>query len=427
MEELINDIENISINSNNADDLNNRDFEKSDITCGQEILPKANIEDFSIISLTPIKDSTGDSFRSCILCRDYSSPICKECSNNGSNFSGNNKQKNKIIPDGKVKALAKQFEDILPDGVNNCSNYSILDCDYMIYNEELIKGQIYQSNDITQCVADVNTQKIPDGGCKASDDRFERMKNILTPIIDPDLCEKIDPIKAIITSSSYSNDNIVQSKSTENKSADPQLILIQGEPNNILKNSTKENDIIFDTFESLSPLEQRTLLLQWITDTLRRTNSSSEISEDEVQEVIQILKGIVNELECDEFCNESCNSVNKCTILLNPTQTCPPLNIGSDETSFSADLSRKMHQRTSLVNSRLQINIGIPEDEEIEEDRINELIIKNSKNISCDLESYSLIMDEVSLSPKSDIGSGEEELVESSIKEIGNHFFGFFE
>ncbi|KAJ1610686.1 C2C2 zinc ribbon-containing protein [Cryptosporidium canis] len=427
MEELINDIENISINSNNADDLNNRDFDKSDITCEQEILPKANIEDFSIISLTPIKDSTGDDFRSCILCRDYSSPICKECSNNGSNFSGKNKQKNKIIPDGKVKALAKQFEDILPDGVNNCSNYSTLDCDYMIYNEELIKGQIYQSNDITQCVVDVNTQKIPDGDCESLDGRFERMKNILTPIIDPDLCEKIDPIKAIITSSSYSNDNIAQSKSTENKSADPQLILIQGEPNNVLKNNTKENDVIFDTFESLSPLEQRTLLLQWITDTLKRTNSSSEIPEDEVQEVIQILKGIVNELECGEFYKESCNSVNKGTILLNPTQFCSPHNIGSDQTSFSADLSRKMHQRTSLVNSRLQINIGIPEDEEIEEDRINELIIKNSKNISCDLESYSLIMDEVSLSPKSDIGSGEEELVESSIKEIGNHFFGFFE
>lgn len=432
MEEIINDIENISINSNNADDSYNRDFEKNDNLSDHEILPKVNLEDYSILSLTPIKDSPNDKFRNCILCRDYSSPICKECSNNASKTSRKSKQ-NKLIPDGKVKALAKQFEDILPDGMNN-PNFSALNDDYMLYRGELINEQIYpSSNSITDCDIDANIRDFTDESCEGfNTSRSKTMRNQLTPIIDPNLCEQIDPIKAIITSSStHSNCNIVETLSIENcKTTDSQLISTRVETKNMLERSVKENDVIFDAFESLNPLEQRTLLLKWITDTLNRSETSSGLSEDEVQEVIQILKGIVNELECSELSKEVSTFTNKNTKTFQSTHNSPSFSdkVENKKISIPSDISQvHKHQKINLVNPKLQINIGIPEDEEIEEERINELIFNKYSNFSCNIESNSLIIDENSLSPKSDIGLDDDELVKSSIKEIGNNFFGFFE
>lgn len=430
MEELINDIENISINSNNADDSNNRDFEKSDNICDNEILPKVNLEDYSILSLTPIKDSPKDRFRNCILCRDYSSPICKECSNNGSEASRKSKQ-NKIIPDGKVKALAKQFEDILPDGMNN-QNFSVIN-DCMLCKEESINEQMYiSSNPISEYDTDANIKDFTDEGCEDFDIRSKTMKNQLTPIIDPNLCEQIDPIKAIITSSyNHSKCSIVETLNIEScKSIDLQLISTERKAKNMFEYSIKESDAIFGAFESLNPLEQRTLLLKWITDTLNRSETSSELSEDEVQEVIQILKGIVSELECSELCNRVSTLANENALASHSTQNIPSFNdrVESRNMSIPSDRSQVHKQsKVNLVNSKLQINIGIPEDEEIEEERINELIFNKSNNFSCNIESNSLIIDENSLSPKSDIGLDDDELVKSSIKEIGNNFFGFFE
>ncbi|OII74838.1 uncharacterized protein cubi_02970 [Cryptosporidium ubiquitum] len=435
MEELINDIENISINSNNADDLNIRDSERNDHCYDHEDLShsKTQLEDYSILSLTPVKDK--NQFRNCILCRDYLSPICKECSNHTLKIYRKNKLKNKIIPDGKVKALAKQFEDILPEAMNNGPNFPVVNDDFMLEKSESANYQIdLSSNPIieyanTDIKDSSNSRRLEDVS-NFSDKDFENLhtkskttKNQLTPIIDPNLCEQIDPIKAIITYTN-SHNNPVETLDTENsKSNDSQIISIKAGFKNVLECNFQENNLIFDTFESLNPLEQRALLLKWITDTLKPSEDSSRLSEDELQEIITILKGIVNELEHNEIYNEFKNSPSK-----NVTK---PHNILNNQISNGKDKNELKilnikNSKMSLFNSKLQINIGIPEDEEIEEEHINELVFRRYNHIGCNFESNSVIIDEDSLSPKSEIALDNEELVENSIKEIGYNFFGFF-
>ncbi|KAK9171559.1 hypothetical protein CmeUKMEL1_03895 [Cryptosporidium meleagridis] len=441
MEELINDIENISINSNNADESNTRNPEKNDNFFDYEIsLPtKSQLEDYSILSLTPVKDNDRELFKNCILCRDYSSPICKECSKHNSKASRKSKvKKNKIIPDGKVKALAMQFENILPEATNSSPSFSIVNDNFMLEKSESVHFQADISlNSITEHTIVDNRDysnssllgeqtNIPSIDSENDHIKSKITKNQLAPIIDPNLCEKIDPIKAIITSSN-SYINIVENAEIGNcESNNTQVRSIATEVNHLFESSFPESDLIFDQFETLNPLEQRALLLKWITEILKTSEASSKLSNNEFKEIIKILKGIVNELEHNETYKISNSSPN-----YNSTEYQSILNQVSDEKDESSIIKRSELQipntnnSIKLVNSKLQINISIPEDEEIEEGRINELILNKYFHSSSNFESNSIIIDENSLSPKSEIVL-DDELVGDSIKEIGNNFFGFF-
>ncbi|KAH8582529.1 Low complexity witha potential C2C2 zinc ribbon [Cryptosporidium sp. chipmunk genotype I] len=444
MEELINDIENISINSNNADESNIRDSEKNDNFYDYEVLlpTKSQLEDYSVLSLTPVKDSNKEPLRNCILCRDYLSPICKECSNHTSKTSRKNK-KNKIIPDGKVKALARQFEDILPETINNSPNFSVVNDDCMFGKGESVNYQVDISlNSVIEHVGlDIsdysNSSKLENVSIISNEDfgshnnNCKITKNQLTPIIDPNLCEQIDPIKAITTSSN-SYINTVEKKETTNcKSAGTQVKSITTEIGNLLECSFQENDSLFDKFESLSPLEQRALLLKWITETLKTSEASSKLSDNELQEIIKILKGIVDELEYNEKYITSKSSLNNNAKKHQPICNNHAFN-GKDEFESSTITRNELkipdteNSKVNLVNFKLQINIGIPEDEEIEEEHINKLMFKKYNHFGSNFESNSVIIDGNSLSPKSEIVLDDEKLVENSIKEIGNNFFGFF-
>lgn len=440
MEELINDIENISINSNNADDSNIRDFEKNDNSYDHDVImpSKVQLEDCSNLSLTPVKDCHIDQFKNCILCKDYSSPICKDCSNHTLKNSRRNKLKNKIIPHGKVRALAKQFEDILPETMNNSPDFSIVNDGLMLEKCEPVNYQIDISSNSVIDHSNIGIKNYLDSKrleeiSHFSDEDCEsfnnsKIKSQLTPIIDPNLCEQIDPIKAIITSNGC---NEVETSEIEScKSNNSQIISITKRFHNLLECDFQEKNLIFDTFESLNPLEQRALLLKWITDVLKPSEDSSKLSEDELKEITNILKCIVNELECNEIYNKSGNLPNK-----NVTE---PDFILNNQVSNGKNKYEKMempnnelkipnikNSRINLVNSNLKINIGIPEDEEIEEERINELMFEKYNQLGYSFELNSVVIDKDSLSPKSEIGLDENELVENSIKEIGYNFFGF--
>ncbi|TRY50713.1 Uncharacterized Protein CTYZ_00000902 [Cryptosporidium tyzzeri] len=442
MEELINDIENISINSNNADESNTKDPEKNDNFFDYEILlpTKSQLEDYSILSLTPIKDNDKELFKNCILCRDYSSPICKECSKHNSKTSRKSKlKKNKIIPDGKVKALAMQFENILPEVTNSSPSFSIVNDNFMLGKSESahFQADISLNSIIEHTNVDnrdySNTSLLGDQTNIHSIDsendhaKSKIAKNQLTPIIDPNLCEKIDPIKAIITSSNSYINIVENTEIGHSASVDTKVRSIATEINHLFECGFPENDLIFDQFESLNPLEQRALLLKWITEILKTSEASSKLSNNEFKEIIKILKGIVDELECNETYKISKSSPNN-----NSTEYQSILNHVFDEKDKRLIIKRSDIQipntknSIKLVNSKLQINISIPEDEEIEEERINELILNKYIYSSSNFESNSIIIDENSLSPKSEIVLDDEEIVGNSIKEIGNNFFGFF-
>ncbi|KAF7459117.1 Low complexity protein witha potential C2C2 zinc ribbon [Cryptosporidium felis] len=422
MEHLITEIENISINSFHTDELSKETDKNESYVQRESFSTKSLCEDSQVYPLSKNKGDTPIYSGNCILCRDYSSPICRDCSRQESKDAPAVGIQNNIIPDGKVRALARQFEDILPE-MNRCLTPTEYELDLKYLN----------------CLDSVRPK---DNSVTVIDPYLEPREtnlytNHITPIKDPEICGSIDPIEAIIDNSNFPSIKITTNSSLNISNS------ILNEPGTLsiskivkaIESTEKDESNIVEVFESLNPLEQRTLLVTWITSTLNLPEMNTELSGDEINEIVFILKGIINELE-----NEEKNGIG--TSLANSTE---PLHIFNKKKfisnceynqNFSNNrfLSSKSEVNTlnfkgkiidNIPNSRMQINIGIPEDEEIEEEYISEYICRKNIQMNSDLELSSVLNDKDILSPKSEISSNDGFNEEISIINIGYSFFGF--
>ncbi|EEA05289.1 uncharacterized protein CMU_022940 [Cryptosporidium muris RN66] len=348
----------------------------------------------------------------CILCCDYQSPICSNCETNQNKLQCRLNLKNnsqfeyeKIIPNGKVKALAKQFEEIIPDGKLNIAEYNNL-----VINEHFqfnkISDNINSTSICELCESDFDIKSLylqsPSNSYLKSIKSPNKLKNQLTRLKNPDLCESIDPIEALVLSQKVNvtlDRNMVDMYRKESDSPTlsyslRSLLSTSGAKIcEVIAEVNEEPNKIPDRFEDLNPLEQRALLITWITSSLG-TNKITH-SPSKVREMMSILKEIVEDLE-DPDTNFAL--INSST---NGHLTSPNFN---DKSNLCDHL--RLHNNNKNYQLRHIYVETIPEDEELVEN-INVCDTKSTElsKIQISLHDYaeSVIAETDGLSPKSDI------------------------
>ncbi|OII77261.1 hypothetical protein cand_019710 [Cryptosporidium andersoni] len=359
-----------------------------------------------LLNFTPRRSREGN----CILCCDYQSPICSNCESNQNKLQCRLNLKNnsqfeyeKIIPNGKVKALAKQFEEIIPDGKLNITEYNNL-----VINEHLqfnkTSDNINSTNICELCGSDFDIKSLylqsPSNSSLKSIKSPNKLKNQLTRLKNPDLCESTDPIEALVLSQKVNvtlNRNMVDMYRKENDSPTSSYRLRSLSSTSgakicgVIAEVNEEPNKIPDRFEDLNPLEQRALLITWITSSLG-TNKIIQ-SPSKVREMMSILKEIVEDLEDSDTNFALINS-----------------SINGHLTSSNFNDKSNLCDHLRLHNKNYQLRHiyveTIPEDEELVEN-INICDAKSIElsKIQISLHDYaeSVIAETDDLSPKSDI------------------------
>ncbi|KAL7067140.1 hypothetical protein ACR3K2_24560 [Cryptosporidium serpentis] len=362
-----------------------------------------------LLNFTPRRSREGN----CILCCDYQSPICSNCESNqnklqfGLNLKNNSQlEYEKIIPNGKVKALAKQFEEIIPDRKLNIAEYNNLVIgEHLQFNKT--SDNINSTSICELCESDFGIKSLylqsPSNSSLKSIKSPNKLKNQLTQLKNPDLCESIDPIEALVLSQKVNvtlNKNMVDMHREESDSPTlsyrPRSLLSSTSGAKICEVIAEVNDEpnkIPDRFEDLNPIEQRALLITWITSSLE-TNKITQ-SPSKVREMMSILKKIVEDFEDPDTNSALINSST------NGHLTSPNFN---DKSNLCDHL--RFHNNNRNCQLR-HICVGtIPEDEEFVEN-INICDAKSTElsKMQISLHDYaeSVIAETDGLSPKSDI------------------------
>ncbi|KAH8741066.1 hypothetical protein FG386_001618 [Cryptosporidium ryanae] len=419
---------------------------------------KKNNSCYSVISsdcnslITPGRSNPKNITKHCILCRDYSSPICTNCKQRPKVSKSKNKRKTKIVPNGKVKALAKQFEHVFPE-IKNDSPFS--SCKNVVItanelNNYLMNREVTHNNGINNThnrsqknsISSDNLQNSP-SNISASSTSSSLSKRKITPIKDPDICGLVDPIETIFNSSNNTqfveikDCSIIEGLNRENiGNFESNVISLENLPEEGENMHKNEDNIIF-AFESLNHIEQRALLISWITMSLNSKGSNHTDSEID-DEIMKLLRELVEDLEYRNFSKSSENSQNfdnevnsEIHEVSVPYKKKQSSSLYELKTKIQPNLTSKFrnsgissgHLKTKN-NPNFFINIGIPEDEEIEENYIDYFISRT--NFKSKIEVESVIIDESELSPKSEITLFDNFEDENSITTIGNNFFGFF-
>ncbi|KAK6590555.1 Low complexity witha potential C2C2 zinc ribbon [Cryptosporidium xiaoi] len=437
MKETISEIENISINSKNTDEFdkekeNAEENKRKNENLCSEITSDCNPQ-------TPERLDSKNINNQCILCRDYTSPICTDCKRKSKVSTLRKSNENvRIVPNGKVKALAKQFECTLPEIKNDSFFFSYSknvttteEFSNCFMNKVTHKGMGNTVNGgYLDSIDSENDQNSP-SNISVSSTSSSLSKNRITSIKDPEVCGLINPIEAIINSSN--NLSFVELRDcsmtevTKEIRSKLESDVIASENTSFENINEAENNIIL-AFESLNHLEQRVLLISWITTSLDSKGENSINSETD-KEIRKLLRELVEDLEyrninepnghTQDIGIESHSEMDQISIPQEKKQTSTNPNL----LKFKSSIPLTGYVKTRGYPNFL-MSIGIPEDEEIEEKYIDEFISRT--RFRNEAEAESLIIDESELSPKSEITFFDGFEDENSITKIGNSFFGFF-